>query len=212
MFCLTWYVMLELTLLISNQMFSLDWCKFCETSWGADCSLVYYFDVIKLYVYWHYYTDGSAIKQYLSLNNIDIVLYGCETWPITLKEHRAYENRVLRRIFIPKRAEVTWQEYKCMMNSLVTSCQQGVSDKQAIWPDWEKRGAYTVLVWNLRGRHQLEDQGTDGRMCMKLHSGNLMGKDCWGNLGTNYRKILILIFSVIGESRYLWNISTYLPD
>jgi hypothetical protein len=38
------------------------------------------------------------------------VLYGCETWPVTLrKEHRQrlFENKVLRRIFGPKRAEVT---------------------------------------------------------------------------------------------------------
>jgi len=57
----------ELTLLVIDQIFSLDWCKFCEMLWGADCSLVYSFDVITLCVYWHYYTDGSAIKQYLPL-------------------------------------------------------------------------------------------------------------------------------------------------
>jgi hypothetical protein len=33
-------------------------------------------------------------------------MYGCETWPLTLREeHR--ENRVLRRVFGPKRDEVT---------------------------------------------------------------------------------------------------------
>ena len=35
-----------------------------------------------------------------------VVLYGCETWPLTLKEERrlrVFENRVLRRIFGPKR-------------------------------------------------------------------------------------------------------------
>jgi hypothetical protein len=39
-----------------------------------------------------------------------VVLYGCETWPLTLRgEHRprVFENRVLRRIFRPKRDEVT---------------------------------------------------------------------------------------------------------
>jgi hypothetical protein len=39
-----------------------------------------------------------------------IVLYGCETWFLTLKEQhrlRVFENRVLRRIFGPKRDEVT---------------------------------------------------------------------------------------------------------
>jgi len=33
-----------------------------------------------------------------------------------------------------------------MNKSIVTSCQQGVWNKWAIWRDWEKRGAYTVLV------------------------------------------------------------------
>jgi hypothetical protein len=38
------------------------------------------------------------------------VLYGCETWSLTLRqEHRlrVFENRVLRKIFGPKRDEVT---------------------------------------------------------------------------------------------------------
>jgi len=38
------------------------------------------------------------------------VLYGCETWSLTLMEERRlkmFENRVLRRIFGPKRCEVT---------------------------------------------------------------------------------------------------------
>jgi hypothetical protein len=39
---------------------------------------------------------------------LPVVLYGCETW-ILREEHRlrVYENRVLRRIFKPKRDEVT---------------------------------------------------------------------------------------------------------
>jgi hypothetical protein len=39
-----------------------------------------------------------------------VVLYGCETWSLTLREeHRlmVFENRVLRRIFGPKGDEVT---------------------------------------------------------------------------------------------------------
>jgi hypothetical protein len=39
-----------------------------------------------------------------------VVLHGCETWSLTLKEeHRlsVIENRVLRKIFGPKRDEVT---------------------------------------------------------------------------------------------------------
>jgi hypothetical protein len=36
---------------------------------------------------------------------LPVVLYGCKTWPLTLKEE--YRLRVLRRIFGPKRDEVT---------------------------------------------------------------------------------------------------------
>jgi hypothetical protein len=41
---------------------------------------------------------------------LPVVLYGCETWSLTLKEEhglRVFENRVLRRIFGPRRDEVT---------------------------------------------------------------------------------------------------------
>jgi hypothetical protein len=39
---------------------------------------------------------------------LPVVLYGCETWSLTLREEqrlRVFENRVLRRIFGPKREE-----------------------------------------------------------------------------------------------------------
>jgi hypothetical protein len=39
-----------------------------------------------------------------------LVLYGCETWSLTLKEEnglRVFENGILRRIFGPKRDKVT---------------------------------------------------------------------------------------------------------
>ena len=41
---------------------------------------------------------------------LPVVLYGCETWSLTLREERrlrVFGNRVLRRIFGPKRDEVT---------------------------------------------------------------------------------------------------------
>jgi hypothetical protein len=39
-----------------------------------------------------------------------VVLYGCKTWSLTLREEhklRVFENKVWRRIFGPKRNEVT---------------------------------------------------------------------------------------------------------
>jgi hypothetical protein len=41
---------------------------------------------------------------------LPVVLYECETWSLTLREEhrlRVFENRALRRIFGPKRVEVT---------------------------------------------------------------------------------------------------------
>ena len=49
------------------------------------------------------------IKLYRTII-LPVVLYGCETWSLTLREKRrlrVFENRVLRRVFGPKRDEVT---------------------------------------------------------------------------------------------------------
>jgi hypothetical protein len=49
------------------------------------------------------------IKIYRTIN-LPVVLYGCETWSLTLREERrlsVYENSVLRRVCGPKRDEVT---------------------------------------------------------------------------------------------------------
>jgi hypothetical protein len=51
---------------------------------------------------------------------LPVVLYGCETWSLTLREERrlrVFGNRVLRRIFGPKRVEVT--EESCTMGSFI---------------------------------------------------------------------------------------------
>jgi hypothetical protein len=49
------------------------------------------------------------IKIYKTIM-LPVVLYGCETWSLTLREEhrlRVFENRVLRRIFGSQRDEVT---------------------------------------------------------------------------------------------------------
>jgi len=48
---------------------------------------------------------------------LPIVLYGCETWSLTLREERrlrVFENRVLSRTFGPKRDELTreWRKLR----------------------------------------------------------------------------------------------------
>ena len=54
-------------------------------------------------------SKNLKIKIYRTII-LPVVLYGCETWSLTLKEERrlrVFENRVLRRVFGPKRDEVT---------------------------------------------------------------------------------------------------------
>jgi hypothetical protein len=53
---------------------------------------------------------------------LPVILYGCETWALTLREEhrlRVFENRVLRRIFGPRRDEVTgdWRKLHNLYSS-----------------------------------------------------------------------------------------------
>jgi hypothetical protein len=55
-----------------------------------------------------------TIKIYRTII-LPVVLYGRETWSLTLREERRvrlFENRVLRKIFGPKRDEVTGERIK----------------------------------------------------------------------------------------------------
>jgi hypothetical protein len=67
-----------------------------------------------------YHSDQSLLSSRLLCRNVKVkiykiiilpvVLYGCETWSLTLREEqrlRVFENRVLRRISGPKRDELT---------------------------------------------------------------------------------------------------------
>ena len=54
-------------------------------------------------------SKNLKIKIYRNII-LPVVLYGCETWSLTLREERklrVFENMVLRRIFGPRRDEVT---------------------------------------------------------------------------------------------------------
>jgi hypothetical protein len=54
-------------------------------------------------------SKNLKIKIYRTIT-LSVVLYGCETWSLTMREERrlrVFENRVLRRVFGPKRDEVT---------------------------------------------------------------------------------------------------------
>ena len=53
-------------------------------------------------------SKNLKIKMYRTII-LPVVSYGCETWSLTLREERrlrVFENKVLRRIFGPRRGEV----------------------------------------------------------------------------------------------------------
>jgi hypothetical protein len=53
---------------------------------------------------------------------LPVVLHGCESWSLTLREGhrlRVFENRVLRRIFGPKKDEVTGEWRKLRSGSFI---------------------------------------------------------------------------------------------
>jgi hypothetical protein len=59
-------------------------------------------------------SENIKIRIYKTII-LPVVLYGCKTWSLTLREEhrlRVFENRVLRRIFGPKRDEVTGDRTK----------------------------------------------------------------------------------------------------
>ena len=59
-------------------------------------------------------SKNLKIKIYKTIMLL-LVLYGCETWWLTLREERrlrVFENRLLRRIFGSKRDEVTGEKSK----------------------------------------------------------------------------------------------------
>jgi hypothetical protein len=95
---------------------------------------------------------------------LPVVLYGCETWSLTKREERRlrmFQNRVLTRIFGPKRVEVTseWgklhnDELNCVYSS--PSIVRVIKSIRMRWAGHvarlgERRGVYGVLVGKPEG-------------------------------------------------------------
>ena len=99
---------------------------------------------------------------------LPVALYGCETWLLTLREKhrlRVYENRVLRKVFGPKRDEVTgeWRKlHNEELNDLYSlpSIVRVVKSRRMGWAGHvarmgEDRGVHRVLVGKPDGKRPL---------------------------------------------------------
>jgi hypothetical protein len=96
------------------------------------------------------------------------VLYGCETWSLTLREEHSlkrFQNRVLRRIFGPKRDEVT-SEWRKLHNEELhylyssPSIIRIIKSRSMRWAGHvarmgEKSNAYRLLVGKPEGKRPL---------------------------------------------------------
>jgi len=100
-----------------------------------------------------------------------VVLYGCETWSLTLRKERrlmVFENRALRRISGPKRNEVTVEWKKLHTDEFSDLyCPQNIiwvmKSRRLRWEGYvarleERRDASRVLVGKLRETVHLENQ------------------------------------------------------
>jgi hypothetical protein len=99
---------------------------------------------------------------------LPVVLYGCEIWSLTLREgHRlsVFENRVLRRIFGPKRDEMTGGWRKLHNEELLglyssPSIVRVIKARRMRWAGHVARmgvvrSAYSILVGKPEGRRPL---------------------------------------------------------
>ena len=72
-------------------------------------------------------SKNIKIKLYRNIILL-VVLYGCETWSLTLRDEyrlRVFDNRVLRKILEPKMEGVTgeWRDYMNRSSMLCTARQ-----------------------------------------------------------------------------------------
>ncbi|KAJ4431865.1 hypothetical protein ANN_20471 [Periplaneta americana] len=99
---------------------------------------------------------------------LPVVLYGCETWTLTLREEqrlRVFENKVLRKIFGAKRNEVTgeWRKlHNAELHALCISPDiiRNIKSRRLRWAGHvtrmgEFRNAYRVLVGRPEGKRPL---------------------------------------------------------
>ena len=107
------------------------------------------------------------VKTYKTII-LPVVLYGCETWSLTLREEhrlRVFENKVLRKIFGAKKEEITreWRKlYNAELYALYSSPNiiRSLKSRRLRWAGHvahmeQSRNAYRVLVRKPVGKRPL---------------------------------------------------------
>jgi hypothetical protein len=111
-------------------------------------------------------SEKLKVKIYETVN-LPVLLYGCKTWSLTLREKhslRVFENRVLRSIYGPKRDEDgSWIKlYNDELHSLHSSPNivRVIKSRRMRWVGHvarmgEGRGVYRVLIGKPEGKRPL---------------------------------------------------------
>jgi hypothetical protein len=120
-----------------------------------------------------------AVGHHDTVIILPVVLYGCQTWSLTFREKqrlRVTENMVLRKMFRPKRDEVTgeWRRiHNEELNNLYSSPNiiRVIKLRRMRWARHVAHigGKIHKGFWwgNLGERDHLEDLGVDGRIILK---------------------------------------------
>jgi hypothetical protein len=101
---------------------------------------------------------------------LPVVLYGCETWSVTLREERrlrVFENRVLRRIIGPKREEVTGEWRKLHNENFIICTHPQISLGKSSQVKANEVGA----ACGTHGRGEKSLQGFGGKARRKKTTG-----------------------------------------
>ena len=125
------------------------------------------------------YPKNIKIKIYRTII-LTVVLYGCETWSLTLREEhrlRVFEDRLLMRIFGPKRNKVTGEWRRLQNEELKDLCSLPniiwvIRSRGMIWVQRvarmaERRGVYRDLAVKPEGKRPLGNPGIDGRIILR---------------------------------------------
>ena len=122
---------------------------------------------------------------------LPVVLYGCKTWSLTLREERklrVFESMVLRRIFGPRRDEVTG-EWRRLHNEELNDLY---SSPNIVWVIKSRR-----MRWAGHVARMGEERG-----CIGSWWGNRRKRDHWGDLGID-------VWIILGRISRRWDVGIW---